>query len=130
MSPELVPLEGGLCAGAEDVASIERPVPEEFDQPALELIRTRTRDDVDAGPAVTSVIDLRRRIVDPELFDRIDWRLKDENVIELIVERDAVHLEICRALPVTSTVDRLASLRSRRRGEGPCLRRRHGAWRE
>src|SRR5262245_2510306 len=130
VSPELVTLERRLCAGVEGIASIERSVPEEFDQPTMELIRSRTRDDVDAGAAVTSVIDLRRRIADPELFDRIDWRLKDENVIELIVERDAIHLEIRRALAVPGTIDRLAALSARRRGEGSGLRRRHGTGRE
>jgi hypothetical protein len=130
MSPELVTLEGGLGARVERIARVERSVPEEFDHTAAELVRARTRDDVDAGSAVASVLDQRRCIVDPELLDRVDRRLKDEDVVELIVHRDAVHLEIRRALPVTRTVDRLASLRPRRRREGSTLRRCHGARRE
>jgi len=78
------------------VTRIERIVPEEFIQLAVQLLCAGARGDVDDCPTVAATLGAEGRVIYLELPDAGERRVEEEKVNQLIVDSNVVDLEVDR----------------------------------
>ena len=125
---ELIALEGRRPRRGEvkKVTRIKRIVPEEFIQLAMELLCAGARGDVDDCPTVAAILGAEGRVIYLELPDTGERRVEEEKVDELIVDSNAVDLEVDRFLSIARGIEAQRTTTAGRRRKEAVLRRRYG----
>ena len=108
----------------EEVARIERIVPEELEDVAVDLVGARSRDEIDDRAGHMSVFGGERRVVHLEFLDAPERRLEDERTERLVVGADAVDQKRDRLLAIAGRVEGERADAANRPGGEAGLRRR------
>ena len=108
----------------EEVARIERIVPEELEDAGVNLVRARTGDEIDDRAGHVAVLDADGRVVHLEFLDAAERRLVDERSERLIVGADAVDQERDGLLAIAGGVEGQRADAANRPGREAALRRR------
>jgi len=90
---ELVLAEGrdGSGGGVKEILGVENIVADEFEQAAMEVVRSGFADDVDDGSGLAAEFGRVGSLLDVEFFDGVDGG-GDHHVVEVLVGNgDAVH---------------------------------------
>ena len=91
----------------------------------MELLCAGARGDVDDCPTVAAILGAEGRVIYLELPDARKRRVEEEKVNELIVDSNAVDLEVDRFLSIACGIEAQRATTPGRRREEAVLRRRY-----
>ena len=109
----------------EEIARIERIVPEELEDVAVNRVGARSRDQIDDRAGHVSVFGGDARVVHLEFLDAPERRLVDERSERLVVGADAVDQKSDRLLAIAGRVEGERADAANRPGGEAGLRRRN-----
>src|SRR6185503_4953867 len=92
----------------------------------MEFLCARARGYVDDCPTVPAILGAEGRVIYFELSDAGERRVEEEKVNQLIVDRNAVDLEVDRFLSIARGIKAQRATSTGRRRKEAVLRRRYG----